>query len=163
MKYNSIYRGIVTSNKDPKKRGRVKVICPDVLGGEAESAWCDPCTSFIADKGGDFFVPKVDEAVWVMFEDGDCNSPVYLGSWWSNNNTPLKEKYSDKELRIIGYEDCNIIMKSGTLVIEVGDSDKTIKVEKGKVTLTCDVQITGNLNVKGSISATGSVTGSNIK
>ena len=40
--YYGIYQGIVTNIQDPEKRGRIKVRCPDVLGGKAESAWCDP-------------------------------------------------------------------------------------------------------------------------
>lgn len=167
MKYDSIYRGLVTTTKDPKKRGRIKVLCPEVLGDEAESAWCEPCVPVAYDTGGDFCIPKVDEAVWVMFTNGDCNSPVYLGGWWSNKNTPLKEVYEDLDLRIISYADCIIMMKSGKVVIEVGQN-KSVTIEKQKVTLNCDVEITGNLSVKGNISsssnisASGSVSGTNI-
>ena len=74
-KYNSIYGAKVVSTKDPEHRGRVKVTCSDIIG-EGVSNWCEPCFQGATDYSGDFFLPKVGEFVWVMFEDGDVDSPV---------------------------------------------------------------------------------------
>ena len=81
-KYYGLYQGIVTSISDPEKRGRIKVKCPDVLGGNTESAWCDPLVPVAYDGGGDFCMPAINETVWLQFIAGDANKPVWLGGWW---------------------------------------------------------------------------------
>ena len=114
--YYGVYQAIVTNINDPEKRGRIKVQCPTVLGATAESAWCDPCVPVAYDNGGDFCLPRIREAVWLMFIGGDVNKPVYLGGWWSKNKTPLGDNYIDlDDTRIIGYNDCNVVMGDNTI------------------------------------------------
>ena len=145
-KYYGIYQGVVTKTNDPEKRGRIKVICPSVLGGEAESAWCDPMIPVAYDKGGDFCIPAKDEAVWLLFIAGNANKPVWLGGWWQENMTPLGDNYSGKDkVRIISYADCTITMQDDTISINIGSGDSDLKIQKGKVT------INGNLRVNGTI------------
>ena len=109
--YYGIYQGVVSNVKDPEKRGRIKVKCPDLLGDETESAWCEPCVPVCYDNGGDFCMPEVKETVWLMFIAGDVNRPVWLGNWWQEKMTPLGSSYKDiSKLRIISYADCTITM-----------------------------------------------------
>ena len=147
-KYYGIYQGVVTNIKDPENRGRLKVKCPDVLGGNTESAWCDPMIQVAYDNGGDFCIPAKDEAVWLMFIAGDANRPVWLGGWWQKNMSPLGSNYSDVDkVRIINYADCTITMKNGTININVGAGVCDLKIEHNLVT------IKGDLIVEGEISA----------
>lgn len=147
-KYYGLYQGIVTNIKDPEKRGRIKVICPDVLGAEVESAWCDPMVTVAYDNGGDFCIPCKKEAVWIQFIAGDVNRPVWMGGWWSEKKTPLGKTYTDMDkVRIISYSDCTITMKKGTININIGSGNYDLKIENGKVT------VNGNLVVNGNISA----------
>lgn len=147
-KYYGLYQGIVTNIKDPEKRGRIKVKCPDVLGGDTESAWCDPLVPVAYDNGGDFCLPAKDEAVWVQFISGDANRPVWLGGWWQKNMSPLGSNYTEADkLRIISYADCTITMKNGIVNINVGAGEFDLKIENKKVT------IDGELIVKGKITA----------
>lgn len=114
--YYGVYQAIVTNIDDPEKRGRLKVQCPSVLGVNAESAWCDPCVPVAYDNGGDFCLPRIREAVWLMFIGGDVNKPVYMGGWWSKYKTPLGDNYTDLEdIRIIGYNDCSVVMGDDTI------------------------------------------------
>lgn len=143
-KYYGLYQGIVTNINDPEKRGRIKVRCPEVLGGAVESAWCDPLVPVAYDNGGDFCIPTKDEAVWLQFIAGDVNRPVWQGGWWSKNKTPLGTNYTDmNKVRIISYADCTITMKEGIININVGGGVCDLKIENNKVT------IDGNLEVKG--------------
>lgn len=147
-KYYGIYQGVVTNISDPEKRGRLKVKCPDVLGGSTESAWCDPMIPVAYDNGGDFCMPAKDETVWLMFIAGDSNRPVWLGGWWQKNMTPLGSTYSNIDsVRIISYADCTITMKDGTININVGAGVCDLKIEHNTVT------VDGNLVVKGKVSA----------
>lgn len=85
--YFGKYRAQVVDSEDPKKRGRIRVLCPATLG-DSKSNWCNPCIPVTYEKGGDFAIPKVGETVWIEFEGGDVNKPLYVGNWWSENNTP---------------------------------------------------------------------------
>jgi len=147
-KYYGMYQGVVTNINDPEKRGRIKIKCPEVLGGSTESAWCDPVVPVAYDNGGDFCIPAKDETVWVQFIAGDANRPVYFGGWWQKNMSPLGGNYSDVDkVRIISYADCTITMKDGTIDINVGAGVCDLKIEHNKVT------VDGNLVVKGKVTA----------
>ena len=147
-KYYGLYQGIVTNIQDTEKRGRIKVKCPDVLGGEVESAWCDPLVPVAYDNGGDFCLPTKDEAVWLLFISGDPNRPVWLGGWWQKEKTPLGSNYSDiDKIRIINYADCTITMKNGTIDINVGEGVCDLKIEHNKVTVKGDLVVEGNMSV----------------
>lgn len=147
--YFGLYQGIVTNLKDPEKRGRIKVRCPFVLGGETESAWCDPLVQVAYDNGGDFCLPAVDEAVWLQFIEGDVNRPVWLGGWWQKSMTPLGNTYNNiDKVRIINYADCTIIMQNGTIDINVGAGSCDLRIQDGLVT------VKGDLNVEGTVRAT---------
>ena len=150
--YYGLYQGVVTNTDDPEKRGRIKVICPKVLGSKVESAWCDPLVNVAYDNGGDFCIPNKDEAVWLQFIEGDPNKPVWLGGWWQKNMTPLGSSYTKPdEVRIISYADCKITMQGGIIDINTASGSFDLRIEDGKVT------INGNLVVNGSITATSDV------
>ena len=123
--YYGIYQAIVTNINDPEKRGRIKVQCPSVLGVRTESAWCDPCVPVAYDDGGDFCLPQLREAVWVMFISGDVNKPVYLGGWWSKNKTPLGDSYTNlDDTRVIGYNGSSVVMGDNSLDLRA----RTVKI-----------------------------------
>ena len=146
-KYYGIYQGIVTNINDTEKRGRIKCQIPDVLGGDTESAWCDPMIPVAYDYGGDFCIPEKNEAVWLMFIAGDPNRPVWLGGWWQKKMSPMGNNYNPKGVRIINYADCTITMKDGIININVGAGVCDLEIKHNKVT------VKGDLTVEGSISA----------
>lgn len=99
------YRAKVVDVRDPQFRGRIRVMCPKVLG-EATSSWCEPCIPVAYDRGGDFALPKLGEFVWVEFEEGNPNKPIYTGGLWSANNSPSPSYEVDT--RLITWGDCKI-------------------------------------------------------
>lgn len=132
-KYYGIYQGKVSNVKDPEKRGRIKIQCPTVLGSSAESAWCDPCVNVAYDGGGDIAIPPLNETVWVMFIEGDSNRPVWLGSWWSANKSPLGDGYDEKvSNRVIKWKGNTITMSDGGISIE---SSGTITIKGSSIRL----------------------------
>lgn len=146
--YYGVYKGVVCDTKDPEKRGRIKCIIPDVLD-EEESAWCEPCVAVAYDNGGDFCIPQLQETVWVLFEEGDPNKPVYLGNWWQENQSPLGDNYSERDsVRIINYADCTIRMKDDKIDINVGAGKCELSIENGNVTINGDLHVTGNIICK---------------
>jgi len=78
------YRALVVDNADPENRGRLKLNVPSVLGNDVVSAWALPCAPYGgAPNQGFFFIPEVDAAVWVEFESGLLDYPIWVGSFWA--------------------------------------------------------------------------------
>jgi hypothetical protein len=79
--FPGLYRATVTLNADPEFRGRLMLTVPDVLAF-SPSTWAEPCTPLAGPTGppmGIYMVPPVGAGVWVMFEHGDVNKPVWIG------------------------------------------------------------------------------------
>ncbi len=68
---------------DPLMIGRVRAKVPDIMGDE-ESGWAMPCVPFGGSGMGFFAVPKVGAGVWIEFEHGDPDYPVWSGCWWGS-------------------------------------------------------------------------------
>jgi len=75
------YRGVVTDIQDPMQLGRVRARVPDVMG-TAESGWAMPCLPFGGAGMGFFGLPKVGGGVWIEFEHGDPDYPIWSGCWY---------------------------------------------------------------------------------
>lgn len=76
------YRAIVVGNKDPRKRGRVQVSCEGVYGASS-SPWALPCMPLAGMPGtGVYAVPPVGSIVWIEFEEGNVEKPIYMGGFW---------------------------------------------------------------------------------
>jgi uncharacterized protein involved in type VI secretion and phage assembly len=82
-RYFGKYRGTVASNLDPEQIGRILVEAPDVLGAEP-SAWATPCVPFAGPHSGFFIVPPIGAQVWIEFEAGDPDRPIWTGGFWAN-------------------------------------------------------------------------------
>lgn len=81
--YYGKYRGIVTDNVDPLGMGRLRARVPDVMGDD-ESGWAMPCAPFGGSQTGFFSLPPTSSGVWIEFEHGDPDYPVWSGSWWGS-------------------------------------------------------------------------------
>lgn len=77
------YRGTVTDNQDPLMIGRVKARVPDVMGDQ-ESGWAMPCAPFGGSGVGFFAIPATGAGVWIEFEHGDPDYPIWSGCWWGS-------------------------------------------------------------------------------
>lgn len=103
-----VYRGLCTDARDPETRGRVKVKVPALMGDTELADWAEPCwppgwgskTSPVKDHvftdndtgvgaGGNATetlkhelrqkTPLPGDLVWVLFEEGDVDRPVWMG------------------------------------------------------------------------------------
>jgi uncharacterized protein involved in type VI secretion and phage assembly len=82
-KYYGVYRGTVVNNIDPLQMGRIIVLVPDA-GGITPSSWAMPCVPIAGKQMGTFMVPQIGAGVWVQFEAGDPDRPVWTGGWWGS-------------------------------------------------------------------------------
>ena len=126
-KYYGKYRAIVKDINDPERRGRIRVECPSVLGTYL-SAWCEPCIPYATDFAGDFYVPPVNEAIWVEFEEGDPNKPIWNGGWYRPNSSPLPMHESADKYRFIVFKDTVMRFGDKEIIVELRDGDKSYTV-----------------------------------
>jgi uncharacterized protein involved in type VI secretion and phage assembly len=77
------FRGTVTDIQDPLMIGRVRANVPDVLG-ELDSGWAMPCAPFGGSGMGFFALPTVGAGVWIEFEHGDPDYPIWTGCWFGS-------------------------------------------------------------------------------
>jgi uncharacterized protein involved in type VI secretion and phage assembly len=82
-KYYGKYRGTVLSNIDPMQMGRIQVIVPDV-SAVLPSSWAIPCVPIAGKQMGAYFVPQIGSGVWVEFEQGDPDYPIWTGCYWGS-------------------------------------------------------------------------------
>lgn len=78
------YRGLVVDNHDPESLGRLTVRVPSVLGPEVVTGWAMPCVPYGGDRNQGFLcIPEPGAGVWVEFEEGDLEFPIWVGTFWS--------------------------------------------------------------------------------
>lgn len=81
------YRGKVIDNEDPLFLGRVLAMVAAVPGMEIN--WCLPCTPYAGAGVGFYAIPPIDANVWIEFEGGDVNYPIWVGCFWGEGETPI--------------------------------------------------------------------------
>lgn len=136
--YFGKYRGVVTDNRDPTQRGRLKVRVPAVLD-EAE-VWAMPCVPYAGDGVGLYTLPEPDTGVWVEFEGGDPSYPIWSGFFWGDGELPDD---ADPAIKVLKTERLTLRIDdtADELVIEASSGSKItisneVKSESGGATHT---------------------------
>ena len=82
-RYYGKYRGVVVNNIDPLKIGRLMASVPDV-GQALPTSWAMPCVPVAGIAMGMYAVPLVGAGVWIEFEQGDPDFPIWSGCFWGS-------------------------------------------------------------------------------
>ncbi|HXI93247.1 MAG TPA: phage baseplate assembly protein V [Blastocatellia bacterium] len=82
-KHYGKYRGTVINNIDPLQIGRLLVQVPDI-GGLIPSSWAMPCFPIAGKQMGAYMIPQIGAGVWVEFEQGDQDYPIWSGCWYGS-------------------------------------------------------------------------------
>jgi uncharacterized protein involved in type VI secretion and phage assembly len=77
------FRGTVINNVDPMQIGRIQAMVPD-LAGFIPGTWAMPCLPMAGINTGVFTVPMIGSGVWIEFERGDQDYPVWVGGYWGS-------------------------------------------------------------------------------
>ena len=145
--YFGKYRGQVIFNLDPMLLGRVQVSCPAVLG-EGRMSWAMPCSPYGGNGVGFFMIPPVGANVWVEFEGGDIDYPIWSGCFWGTGEVP-----ASPEVPMIK------IIKTDTITVTLSDlpgvGGVTIETNQGMKIVLSATGIEINNGMGGSIKMTG--------
>ena len=82
-KFYGKYRGTVINNIDPMQQARIQALVPDV-SSVMPTSWCMPCVPAAGIQSGVFVVPPVGAGVWIEFEQGDPDYPIWTGCFWGS-------------------------------------------------------------------------------
>lgn len=77
------YRGMVLNNIDPLMMGRLQIQVPDIAG-LIPTSWAMPCVPIAGLQNGMVALPMIGSGVWVEFEKGDPDYPVWVGCFWGS-------------------------------------------------------------------------------
>ncbi len=113
------YRGTVQNNTDPMQQGRLQVGVPAVLG-QGMLSWAMPCAPFAGPQVGFFTIPPVGANVWVEFEAGNPDYPIWSGCFWGNGEAPASPAIEGMK-----------VLKTDTVTITINDAPGAggIKIE----------------------------------
>jgi uncharacterized protein involved in type VI secretion and phage assembly len=126
-KFFGKYRGKVVNNVDPLQLGRVQVSVPAVLG-DGSMSWAMPCVPYAGPGVGFFAIPPVDANVWVEFEGGDPDYPIWSGCFWGVGEVPALPAVAEtKVLKTdVGTITLNDLPGVGGITIETATGMKIV-------------------------------------
>ena len=75
------YRASVLNNVDPQLQGRIQVQLADHYG-LFPSTWAMPAFPLAGIASGVVVLPPVLSQVWIEFEAGDTDYPIWTGAFW---------------------------------------------------------------------------------
>jgi uncharacterized protein involved in type VI secretion and phage assembly len=85
--YFGKYRGSVANNIDPQQKGRLQVRVPAVYGTDTLN-WALPCVPFAGNGEGLYLIPDIGANIWVEFEAGNIDAPIWSGCFWGEGECP---------------------------------------------------------------------------
>jgi uncharacterized protein involved in type VI secretion and phage assembly len=150
-KYFGKYRGKVETNIDAKRMGRLQVSCSSALG-DGKLAWAMPCVPYAGAGVGFYAIPPKGANVWIEFEGGNTDNPIWSGCFWG---TPaelpteallptvkvFKTDTATLTLDLVGTGGIKIETKAGkkitmdALSIEITDGTWSIKLSPTSVSI----------------------------
>ncbi len=109
--------------------GQVQAQVPDVYGMAQNVPWANPAVPFAGNGYGFLMAPKVGDGVWIEFEAGNKDLPIWTGAWWPDNASLPSQ--ADQEVRVI----CS---PKGHLVVLDDNGNQVVLQHKDgqKITLT---------------------------
>jgi hypothetical protein len=132
--YFGKYRGKVENNIDPMQLGRIQVSVPAVLG-EGTLSWAMPCVPYAGSGVGLFVVPPMGANVWVEFEGGDPDYPIWSGCFWGIGEVPAMPAIA--EIKVFKTDSITLTLSdlpgAGGLTLEVNPPAVAVPIK-----IVCD-------------------------
>jgi hypothetical protein len=135
-RYFGKYRGLVVDNQDSQKRGRLQVRVPAIFN--EQPVWALPCVPMANPDGSGFFsIPDVEANVWVEFEAGNLDFPIWSGCFWPENVIAAADAVPKVKF-----------WRTSAFVIRIDDDAGELTIEKsggGKLTVSA-VEVAAEAN-----------------
>jgi uncharacterized protein involved in type VI secretion and phage assembly len=161
----------VVSLDDPDHASRVKVklLAFDDVANQQTEIWARVVAPFAGDDRGTYFLPEVDDEVFVVFVQGDPRYPVIIGGLWNGAATApasiesggvnrykrikskngivitLDDQQGQEELKLETPGGQKFTLKDGPGSVTIEDSNgNSIKLESAGITIQASAKVTVN-------------------
>lgn len=124
------YRALVVDNKDPKgNTGRIKIRVYGLHDEVKESAlpWAQYADSTMM---GSLLIPDIGTNVWVFFEAGELDQPVYFACAPAKPDVPSEANTN--------YPSNRVIKTNAGIIIQINDQNKTVKLNIDDISVLID-------------------------
>jgi len=147
------YRGTVTANEDDKALGRLQVSVPDFPAMKA--AWALPSTPYAGDQVGFYTMPPIGANVWVEFEAGNLDAPIWSGCFWTDGQVPGDPVGPD--IKVFKTRYVNMVLddrdSDGGFRVEVqkaavGIAPLVIRFDKEGITIDCQSAVASTIKLQ---------------
>jgi uncharacterized protein involved in type VI secretion and phage assembly len=129
-KYWGKCRGFVVDRNDPEQLGRLRLKVPSIFR-DAETGWASPASPYAGADIGFFFLPQLGDMVWVEFEEGELDHPIWSGGSWAR---PNQQSEAPSEARASYPDQAVLKTKSGNVIVlsdAAGSERITIRAKGG--------------------------------
>jgi len=141
MEFYGKYRGKVVDNRDPLKRGRLKVAAPAI--SDHDLTWAEPCTPYAGPKMGWYVLPPSGANVWIEFERGDVDYPIWTGCFWGvDEKDGIPPDAADPEIKVFQTEKMKLVLDDKavkfTALVETDKGKMSLVMDKAGIVVTAD-------------------------
>jgi hypothetical protein len=124
-RYYSKYRAWVYDNNDPEGLGRLKLIIPQVSGPQFYNYWAFPSGMPSNKDFGMQIIPQKGAMVWVEFEGGSPEIPIWSHGHFTRSEIPK----DDKDLKDTG---CYWFITQAGHRVKINDTKNYISIQSSK-------------------------------
>src|SRR5690606_21967753 len=90
-KIRGVHLALVVNNKDDDGNlGYQVCVKYPWLSDRDQSYWARIAVPMAGNERGTYFLPEIDDQVLVVFEHGDINRPIIIGTLWSKQQIPVE-------------------------------------------------------------------------
>ena len=140
--YSVFYRGIVVDNLDPDLKGRIKVRIPQIYGSDTSEdyylpnsaiPWATCAISPASNDSGTFLPPNIGDTVFVAFEAGKPDLPMYFGGIYTVRSEDMYEGKTVASRKVFNEVFVPVIGDDLPLEVQSGTERVIYKSLKGAV------------------------------
>jgi phage baseplate assembly protein V len=183
--FYGVYRAQVKDNQDPDKMGKLQIHCPQIHGDTYPDTWAWPMAPYAGKSFGLWAIPDKDEWVWVMFDHGRPEYPIWCGGWWGDQDvtTDMTQQNvvlavteglkivinrQDKSILLYRNDQDSILMDDNGITIDTAKDVKVnaqgnvevqaqqAKVNANEIDMTASqIKLTGEVTITGDLHTTG--------
>ena len=141
MEFYGKYRGKVIDNQDPLKRGRLRTNVPAI--SDHDLTWAEPCTPYAGPKLGWYVIPPAGANVWVEFERGDVDYPIWTGCFWGlDEKEGIPPDAQEPDIKVFQTEKMKLVLDDKnikfTALVETDKGKMSLVMDKNGIVVTAD-------------------------
>jgi len=138
--YYGVYRASIIDNADPKNQGRLMLHCEQVHGSSWPEVWSWPETPYAGNGFGFWAIPDIGEYVYVRFDHGRPDKPIWHGGWWGDQD--MTDDMVPGKVVLATAEGLKIVIDrtAGSILLEQSPGNSVL-IDPTQIYLTSDGDI----------------------